>query len=80
MVLGSSSKVHFIITLGTQLVATGRLDPYQQQAGGAQPVNFDDRYRNLVNGTVNFTIGDIQTPYVVFLRYCRLRHYVDYLE
>ena len=38
----------------------------QQQAGGAQPIaNFDDRYRNLVNGTVNFTT-DIQIPYVVF--------------
>ena len=61
-------KVHaFIITLGTQLVAYGIALIYQQQqAGGAQPIaNFDDRYRNLVNGTVNFTT-DIQIPYVVF--------------
>ena len=61
-------KVHaFIITLGTQLVAYGFALIYQQQqAGGAQPIaNFDDRYRNLVNGTVNFT-KDIQIPYVVF--------------
>ena len=61
-------KVHaFIITLGTLLVAYGIALIYQQQqAGGAQPIaNFDDRYRNLVNGTVNFTT-DIQIPYVVF--------------
>ena len=61
-------KVHaFIITLGTQLVAYGIALIYQQQqAGGAQPIaNFDDRYRNLVNGTINFT-KDIQIPYVVF--------------
>ena len=61
-------KVHaFIITLGTQLVAYGIALIYQeQQKGGAQPIaNFDDRYRNLVNGTLNIS-KDIQVPYVVF--------------
>lgn len=61
-------KVHaFIITLGTQLIAYGIALIYQEnQAGGAQPIaNFDDRYRNFVNGTVNFG-GEWSIPYVVF--------------
>lgn len=60
-------KVHaFIITLGTQLVAYGLALIYQEnQAGGAQPIaNFDDRYRQLVNGT-NLS-GPLQIPNVVF--------------
>lgn len=61
-------KVHaFIITLGTQLIAYGIALIYQEnQASGSQPIaNYDDRYRNLVNGTLDLG-GDWKIPYVVF--------------
>ncbi|MDO4774411.1 MAG: galactose/methyl galactoside ABC transporter permease MglC [Aerococcaceae bacterium] len=61
-------KVHaFIITLGTQLIAYGIAAIYMEnQPTGAQPIaNFDDRYRNLVNGTINLS-DDIKIPYLIF--------------
>ncbi|MDQ0148700.1 galactose/methyl galactoside ABC transporter permease MglC [Eubacterium multiforme] len=60
-------KVHaFIITLGTQLIAYGASCLYIDRPPlGAQPVaNLDERYTNLVTGSLN--LGVVEIPYLIF--------------
>jgi len=59
-------KIHaFIVTLGTQLIAYGVSCIYIDRPPlGAQPIaNFDDRYTNFVNGSID--LGFINIPYLI---------------